>query len=213
MAFRAMLCVLGLSGCQDTPLVVPVPVSISVNVEHPVLGLADTVPFAAVALDAAGRVLDTLRWPLVAQSRNPDVVELRTGSLIGRAPGSAQLVLRSGGIERTLTATVLPPRLLVFRDSLGTEVAVSANPDTLRIVVGDSISFRVRVESVPTRDLTGLFIPTWTVSDPVALRLSAAVGARISVVATDVGPVNIHLDAGIGTLRIPVRVEEAAQPP
>lgn len=194
------------AACQETPLLTPLPATIVVSDSAPLLGVDDSLTFTVEVLDARGRALSSSDWPRTVRSLAPTILSYADDLLVGRSAGHAVLEVRAGTLERLVGVTVLPPVLRLFRDSAGTAIEIPPSPDTLELTAGDSVDFRVAIASVPTRDLTLRYTPTWSVDDLLAAELSDPSGATTTLVAVLPGDVTLLLSTGLAERTVPVRI-------
>lgn len=122
------------------------------------MDFGDTLVARAVALNGRG---DSVAAPIVWNTLDTIVaVDSLTGVIVARYPGTGQIEARTGSLRSNpISITVFPRADTAFADS-------TANPDSVSIAAGDSLSdsLRVRVQHFGAADTTGLAGRTVTFS-------------------------------------------------
>jgi hypothetical protein len=141
-------------------------------------------------------------------SARSDLIEVRQGLLVGKAPGMTAVLVALDGSETVVDFFHVwvraADRLVVHGiDAAGNDLGALSEP--VELVVGDGMRFVPHPYAGSDR-LTGVATSTWTVEPPIAIVLREGLPNRVRLVARQPGSatVNVSMLGAKATLRLQV---------
>ena len=140
-------------------------------------------------------------------SPRPDIVDVRDGLLVGKAPGTAPVLVALDGdvVVDFLHMTVRPADRVEVHgiDAAGADLGELTEP--VELVVGDALRL-VPHAYAGSAALVGVATSTWTVEPPVAVVLREGLPNRVRLVARQPGSARLTVSMLGKTRTLPIEV-------
>jgi hypothetical protein len=187
--FAALLLMLAVAACDESPVSLPEPASVAVAGSSMSLLVGDAAPVAAQVLDAQGRVMQGLTP--VYSTDNPSVATVGADGMVrGVGPGTANVLATYGGSSAAVKVTVAAG-----------SVTVSVAGPAMSLAVGDAAPVAAQVLDRNGRVMAGAAL-VFSTDNPTV----ATVGADGMVRGVSPGTANVTAAYGGASATVRVTV-------